>query len=228
MPVKIDCPRCKTRLQVPSKLANGYVNCPECKGRLWVPRDAVVEAAPAAPLASPTSAPPAPAPRRKVARFITAEPSDSTLPLAADGKLPELRLETDDARAKPSAEARSMNPLVLFGVLCLSVAFSMAIVIFARRTSSEPDADLKAQARWKIEQEFFGSGNMDDRNPAPYQILLRDAQRAHARGDFQSEKKCYRKVLDMLRAERGTLEKGLTGSRWRDKQLEEAIVVLLH
>jgi hypothetical protein len=211
---------------VPNKLVGGYVNCPECKGRLWVSRDAAVEPSPAAPSASPRSAAP-PAPRKKVARFIVAEPSDSTLPLAADGKLPELRLESDAAGSKSSEDAKSMNPLVLFGIVFLSVALSIAIVLLAQTQMNEPNAEEKDNARWRIEQEYFGAGEIDDRNPAPYQVLLRDAHRAHVRGDFQNEEKCYRKVLDMLHAERGTLEKGLTGSRSRDKQLEEAINVLL-
>ena len=46
MSIKLDCPRCKTLLQVPNKLAGGYVNCPHCKGRLWVSKDAAVEKTP--------------------------------------------------------------------------------------------------------------------------------------------------------------------------------------
>jgi len=85
----------------------------------------------------------------------------------------------------------------------------------------------KKHARQTIEDTYFGSGNLDNKDLAPYQALLREAQRAHARGDVKTEREHYRKVLDMLREERGTHEKGLTGSRSRDKDLEEAISVLL-
>ena len=37
MPIKLDCPRCKTPLAVPSKRAGSYVNCPHCDGQFWVP-----------------------------------------------------------------------------------------------------------------------------------------------------------------------------------------------
>jgi len=50
---------------------------------------------------------------------------------------------------------------------------------------------------------------------------------AHSRGDFKAEHNCYRKVLLMLHAERDVYERGLTGSPTRDKELEEAIAVLL-
>ena len=46
MAIKTDCPRCKAHLQVPNKLAGGYVNCPQCKGRLWVAKDAPADATP--------------------------------------------------------------------------------------------------------------------------------------------------------------------------------------
>ena len=167
MAIKIDCPRCKTPLLVPNKLAGGYANCPHCKGRFWVAKDATADATPidavrvlpadgaavaaaapqqsvasstgvplrgvpgaavppappAAAAASPppalskpparrlkkasasVPAPPAPPPppvrQKKVARLISAEAADSTLRLAADGKLPELQLEEDAATQKP-------------------------------------------------------------------------------------------------------------------------------
>ena len=166
MAIKLDCPRCKTRLHVPSKLADGYVHCPQCKGRVWVARESAARPgpaaaappppeqsppAPAAPASSvglverpatavaggappdtPATAvagrfadaapPPAPARRKKVARFITAEAAQSTLQPAADGKLPDLRLEEGAAQQKPQSGQRSMNPLVLLGVLSASVA----------------------------------------------------------------------------------------------------------
>jgi len=293
MAIKIECPRCTTRLQVPNKLAGGYVNCPHCKGRLWVAKDApadavqaetvgisppaavpataasagpmtgsapsaaatrsvaVAGAAPSSPAArpplpsagnpgsalrpaapwtmapAPSPPPPPPAPRKKVAHFITAEAADSTLRLAADGKLPELHLEEGKGTQKQEAKARSINPLVMLGALSMSVVMSVILALVDVDSPQQVGVPQKNHARQTIEDNYFGSGNLDNKDLAPYQVLLRAAQRAHARGDVKTERAQYHKVLDMLRAERGTHEKGLTGSRSRDKDLEEAISVLL-
>ncbi|MCD4726272.1 MAG: hypothetical protein K8R46_01310 [Pirellulales bacterium] len=278
MSIKLDCPRCKTLLQVPNKLAGGYVNCPHCKGRLWVSKDAAAEKTPTAPLADPplkkgataglpssagrntrentagqassgaqtsesqlfqqpakpSSPAPAipdppqpPAPRKKVARFISAETADSTLRPAADGKLPELQLDEGAVRQKPQEKSSSMNPLVLLGVLSVSVVLSIVLAMIDLGSPAAPRSERKEQMRYLIERDFFGSGNIDNRALKSYQILLREAQRAYTRGDYKTERKNYRRVLEMLRAERGPDRKGLTGSRRRDKKLEEAISVLL-
>ena len=267
MPIKLDCPRCKTPLQVPNKLAGGYVNCPHCKGRLWVSKDAAAEKTPTAPLAEPpskkgaaaglpssagrntrentagqassgaqtsesrlfqrTAKPQPPAPRKKVARFISAETADSTLRPAADGKLPELQLDEGAVRQKPQEKSSSMNPLVLLGVLSVSVVLSIVLATIDLGSPATPQSERKEQMRYLIERDFFGSGNIDNRALKPYQILLREAQRAYTRGDYKTERENYRRVLGMLRAERGADRKGLTGSRRRDKKLEEAISVLL-
>ena len=292
MAIKIECPRCTTRLQVPDKLAGGYVNCPHCKGRLWVAKDspadatqaetvgisppaavptpasagprtgrapsaaatrgvAVAGSAPSAPATrpplppagnagsalrpaapwtmapAPSSPPPPPAPRKKVAHFITAEAADSTLRLAADGKLPELHLEEGRGNQKQEAKARSINPLVMLGALSMSVVMSVVLALVDVDSPQPARVQEKERARKTIEEDYFGSGNLDNKDLAPHQVLLREAQRAHARGDVKTEREHYRKVLNMLREERGTHEKGLTGSRSRDKDLEEAISVLL-
>ena len=78
-----------------------------------------------------------------------------------------------------------------------------------------------------IEDKFFGAGNIENKGLEPYQVLLREAQLAHSHGDFETERQRYRRVLDMLRAEHGADEKGLTGSHRRDKELEGEISVLL-
>jgi len=73
MSIAIICPRCKTSLNVPGKLAGQYAFCPKCQGRLWVPKDGsathaaapekaqTVVAAAAAPGAPPPSNPLPPA-----------------------------------------------------------------------------------------------------------------------------------------------------------------------
>ena len=259
MAIKIDCPRCKTHLQVPSRQAGGYIKCVHCQGRLWVPKDAPTDAtqadsvtasavggtspvvlaspptrpapaaasAPAAPLA-PVAKAPVPLPQKKVARFITAEAADSTLRLAADGKLPQLHLEEGPTPQKTETTARSINPLVLLGLLSMSVVMSVVLVLVDWEAPSVSDALQKAQVRQMIEDEYFGAGAFEvNRRLEPYQLLLREAQRAYSRGDYKTQRQQYRKVLDLLRAERGPEEKGLTGSRLRDEKLMDAISTLL-
>lgn len=268
MPIKLDCPRCRKRLQVPSKLADGYVTCPRCKGRIWVSRDAQAEATPTAPLAAPPSVapktvleksaatglsgsayeniqgktllhpegtrpavapapPPPPEPPKKVARFIAAEPADSALQLAPDGKLPQLHLEEVEIRQAAKSRPTSMHPLLLAGLLTFSVALSILLAVSGPTSPTASLGEKQAEKRQFIEQNYFGGGTLDNRPLESYQLLLREAQRAHSRGDRKTELDCYRRVLDMLRAERGEGRPGLTGSQSRDKDLEQAIAVLL-
>jgi uncharacterized protein YbaR (Trm112 family) len=295
MPIKIECPRCKTPLQVPNRLAGAYVHCPHCKGRLWVAKDAPADAtrgdvvgvssrggtveagaapgpqpppapgslligsvpdaaAPLPPQASsapssapaeiglparkprkssamarvPPAPPPIPPPRKKLARFITAEAADSTLRLAADGKLPALRLEEDDAKGKPAAKSRSVNPLVMLGVLSMSIVLSVLLVLIPDASPTSSGTSQQALMRKKIEEDYFGAEGIENKDLEPYQMLLRKAQQANTRGDRKMEREDYRKVLEMLRVERPPHERGLTGSRSRDKELKEAISVLLN
>lgn len=170
---------------------------------------------------------PAPPPReKKVARLITAETAESTVKPAADGKLPELQLMEGEKAEKAEAKGTTVHPLVLVGVLCMSVAMSIMIVLVQPGTSDSGNTKKKVEARRSIESDYFS--NFDIRSPlARYQLLLRDAQQCHVRGDRRGERDCYRQVLDLLKAERGPFEKGLTGSRERDRKLEEHITTLL-
>ncbi len=260
MAIKIDCPRCKTPLQVPNGQAGGYVNCAHCKGRLWVPKDAVadetpVEAvsvlagssqpvaavkpprklreptSPAAPLsvqAIPTPlVPVSPVKRSKVARFIAAEAAESPLKLATDGKLPELRLEEGGTEKKAEQNQRSVNPLVMVGVLTISVVLSIVMVLMDVESSPQSGSRMKAQMRQRLTDHYFGLGDLNSKQLEPYQLKLREARQAYTRGDHKTEQQCYRSVLDMLRAEPGGNQRGLTGSRTKDKELDEAILVLL-
>jgi hypothetical protein len=183
------------------------------------------------PLPSPVPPPfatPPPAPARaarKVARFISAETAQSALQLADDGKLPELSLQEGDGNPESQEKSRSLNPLVLLGALSLSVVLSMSLVLIDTDADSSGRAE-EAQARQVIEEEFFGSLN-PDAPLEPYQLALREAQRAHTRGDLKAERKLLHHVLDRLRAERKWTDRGLTGSREKDRKLEKQISILL-
>lgn len=165
--------------------------------------------------------------RNKVARFIAAEAAESTLKLAADGKLPELHLEEGSAEQKAEQSPRSVNPLVMVGVLTISVVLSIVLALVDVDSSPVSGSKKKGQMRQRLADHYFGLGDLDAKRLEPYQIRLREARQAYGRGDYKTERQGYRKVLDMLRAERGGDQRGLTGSRTKDKELEEALLVLL-
>jgi len=162
----------------------------------------------------------------KVARFIAAEAAQSGLSLAEDGKLPELRLrEPGDAPGKEVA-ARGMNPLVLFGLMSLSFVASLGLLFMPTDSGSSGRGREKQLAREVIESDYFAE--LTDELPHyPYQMLLREAQRAHSRRDWKQERALYRRALDMLRAQPARPGKNLTGSAERDRILEEKLTILL-
>jgi hypothetical protein len=178
----------------------------------------------AAPAANEPGLPVA-VPAKRVARFITADAAQSTLRLAEDGRLPELRLqESGQGKAKPQ-KGLTVNPLVMLGLLCLSVTASVVLVLIEPAPSGSADSSGKAAARQVIARHYFSDAE-SSRPDKPYQLLLREAQMAYARGDYRKERELYQRVLDLLRQERGPFE-GLTGSASRDRELEKHILVLL-
>lgn len=165
-------------------------------------------------------------PRRKIPRFITAEPSFCRLPVTADGKLPELKLGDSEGRAadKP-AQPRGMHPLLLFGLLAASLGASLLLILAPSDATAPARLEQRQQARRVIETEYFRE--LDEGvPPRPYQLLLREAKLARSRGDFQREREMYRRVLDLLRAYPKP-EKGITGSPQRDEMLERQLIILL-
>jgi len=193
--------------------------------------------APAAGLQPPL--PPVAPPARKVARFVTAEAAASGLQLAEDGKLPELRLQ-EGQQTRTEKKHSGMNPLVLAGLLSLSVAMSIGLVLLDPN-AEDGSAGQERQRAWRqIETDYFS--NLDPNAPLqPYQVYLREARQAETRGDGKTETDRLRKVLGLLRTERGGLdekqrrlegtqwsfEKTLTGSPDRDATLEKHISTLL-
>jgi len=252
MAIRIDCPRCKASLQVPNDLAGGYIHCPHCKGRMWVSKDSPTDATAigsiaitesdktvVATKAMPPSSPippirtiqpafsPAPSrPRKKVARFITADAADSSLRLAPDGKLPKLHLDEGRQHQRSDGSVKPVHPLLLLGILSISIILSVSLV-FLGGDSSASSSRIKAIMRQKIENSYFGLGNLESEDLKPYQLELREARQAYSRGDYKAEQVHCRKVLNLLRAERGMEDHGLTGSRTKDKELEEALTILL-
>jgi len=191
-----------------------------------------------APLDGPSPEPPAAPPQaRKVARLVSAEAAQSTLKVAADGQLPQLQLQESDKQDKGQGKSRSIPPVVMILAWIVSVVLTVIIVMIS---SGDDSASVTSQAKKdaiaKIEEpQFFG-------NPArgellPYQRLLREACQARARRDLKAERVYYKQVLDLLHAEtwdgssgragQNRLEKGITGSRAHDRELEQLILTVL-
>jgi hypothetical protein len=275
MAVKLTCPRCKTPLQVPTKMLGEYTQCPACQNRILIPpqlsggsaggssaeshsgRSGVEIAAsagppsaapaPAAAGAGPRSLPvagsaplveaqrsmpaavwsdhaaAAPPSQRKVARFITADSAPSTVHLAANGELPKLHLTEGMQQAKAGPKTSGFNPLVLVGVASLSFCLCI-VLLLADFGSMTVDTRQEAAVRRQLESYYNTEGPL-----ASYQVHLREAQQARSRGDRQTEERHYRKVLDLLHAERDPRDRfrGLTGTPVSDKKLEELLATLL-
>lgn len=193
------------------------------------PPPVVAPAALARPVAAPAAARPAapqvaapmPQPARpNVARFIAAESKDSTVQLTAEGKLPELALAEATGR-KPKTSESSASPLVLGLALCASTIVSLLVVVYdfdGGKTTQQIDA-----ARAQLERFYVTeSGPL-----RPYQILLRDAKRAHSHGNLALEHQNYRKVLDLLRSEARGQFTFLTGSKSEDEELQSLLGEIL-
>ncbi|MCE9554317.1 MAG: hypothetical protein K8T91_13200, partial [Planctomycetes bacterium] len=193
---------------------------------------------PSPPVAAPTQveAPPAVAQpvasNRRVAQFITADVAQSQLTVAADGKLPELQLNADNAgprKRKVLVGGNSWATVVLISLSLLAAVAMIMIDTGAAPTSNSTDTD----SRIRIEKRYFGDDGTELR---PYQILLRRAQQAHDRGDRKAERQYYLQVLGMLRDENlHPLGRNLTGMEKKatdktlpsDEDLEDLISKVL-
>jgi hypothetical protein len=184
----------------------------------------------------PDAPPAAPPKARKAARLVSADAAQSTLKIAADGQLPNLQLQDDETKDKAKAKTQVVSPLVLVGAWFLSIALTVAVVVLsAGDGSGGADSPDKIRAMRDIEDKFIGDTSRGAQYA--YQKALRSAQRAHARGDLKAERKHFKEVLDLLRTEsrggggsasgRDRLEKGVTGSRDRDRELEKLIITVL-
>ena len=184
-------------------------------------------AAPAMAAVAPAAAVRLATPPPRVARLISADAAESALKPSADGRLPDLQLQEGIGTAEADAPAKSTHPAVLFAVLALSVVISVVLAMVSFSPSDSIDSEQQNAARQFIEENYFGGGNIDRGELQPYQIYLREAKRAHSNGDLKTEKARYRKVLDLLRGDRGEGGRGLTGSRTDDAKLEDQIGVIL-
>jgi hypothetical protein len=160
-----------------------------------------------------------------VARFISAEAAQSTIALAADGKLPELHLVDTGQQEKQEKKSSSLSPVALVAVVLSSVIIS-AMLFLMGDSSNSNNAEARAKAWAQIEANYFIDPAGSELKP--YNLTLREAKRAEQAHDRKTERELFVNLLDRLRAERGVNQKGYTGSPERDKKLEEHITVLLN
>lgn len=245
MPVKFRCPECHRLIAVPNKMVGKTINCPHngclvevradqvdhshggngASSHLSVPVKLAEDSHAAQELAEGASSVSRTATtgqwlRRNVARFIPGGAGGSSATLAADGRLPELKLQEGQAR-RSTGDAEATNPLVMAGVLCLSFVMSAALLLVD--FDAPAGNRQQAQARQRL-PEFY----QESQGPLlPYQQYLRDAQRAHSRGDVQTERQMYRKVLQLLRAEGRSRYASVTRTPSEDRELERLLAILM-
>ncbi|MFN0054724.1 MAG: hypothetical protein ACKV0T_21340 [Planctomycetales bacterium] len=172
---------------------------------------------------------------RTVAKFITSGPGDPLVKLGEDGHLPELTLKEGLVREGREASAAQSNPALLAVALVVSVGLTLAMLLMEGGGYGDSAAE-KVQARREI-RLYYGAATVE---PKPYQVHLRQAGQARARGDRETERSEYRLVLRQLRSEaKDKLYRytGLTGrldytaadrdSVPSDRRLEELIAILL-
>jgi hypothetical protein len=238
----IACPNCRGEFLLNSPALAPSPNTPAAPipaTTLHRPEPAPVETAPAIALAVPpasapnrlaapqpalpTSVAPAALPPANTARFKTAASTAPAIAAAADGKLPELQLADSMAAGAAGESGEKAVPLWL---ACMAVVGSTVVSVFLLLGDVPGQKSIEsrhAEARQQL-AAYYGTNAAA---LAPYQVLLREAQQAHSRGDRGTERQRYRQVLALLRAERRSKYESVTGSPASDEQLAESLSVLL-
>lgn len=181
---------------------------------------AVGKAASAPPAVSAATTAPAPA---NTARFKTAATTTATIVPAADGKLPGLLLADGETVAAGGQAGEKGVPLWLACVAIVGSTLLSLLLLVGDGPVKQSIVSRHAEAREQLAQ-FFGN---DTTTLRPYQILLREAQQAHSRGDRATERQRYRQVLGLLRSEKRSKNETVTGIPSEDEQLAQWLSVLL-
>ena len=195
------------------------------------PQAVAVAAPPAArPMPAPAPAvvpPPATVPAQpppNTARFKTAATQAPAIAPAADGKLPTLQLADATAPAAKGGSGEKGVPLWAAAMAVVASTVISAILLLGDLEGTQSTGSRRTFARQKL-TEHYATGSAE---PRAYQVLLREAQQAHTRGDFATERKKYRDVLALLRSEdRKKKFDWLTGAESSDQDLENQLSILL-
>jgi pSer/pThr/pTyr-binding forkhead associated (FHA) protein len=170
--------------------------------------------------------------RPQVARFINDRTGEPLVKLGEDGQLPALELaELAEEQPRERREARSTNPVLLYGVLACSFVVSLLMLVLDPQPQSAREKAGQSEARQAL-AEFYGDPRQE---LLPYQSLLRQALIEHARGNRGAERDAYRQVLRMLNSSdirSPENHNGLTGAQTKrgrasDDDLREALMTLL-
>src|SRR5262249_37402907 len=118
-------------------------------------------------------------------------------------------------------KAAKGNPALVYVALGFSLLMSVLMLVVEPPSSS---ATGKAAARATILREFVGQ---DGKPLKPYQKLLREAELAHSRNDWNEERDAYQAVLRLLNSEDRNPLTGVTGHVEDDERLRKLLAVLL-
>jgi hypothetical protein len=159
--------------------------------------------------------------RRRTARFIQRDANATQIKMGADGRLPDLALQQREKRAESAERGSQSHPLLLIGVLCVSVVLSVLILLV-----EEPAPGVsggKTAARQTVQATF---DSWDPADPPDQEVrdLLARALQAYNQGDLREERHYYRQVMDRLNREDAPKYGGFTGD---DETLQQALSELL-
>jgi hypothetical protein len=114
-------------------------------------------------------------------------------------------------------------PLWLACVAVVGSTLLSVLLLVGDSPTTQSTQSKQADARTQVAQ-FYGNDSAPLR---PYQVLLREAQLAHSRGDRNLERQRYRQVLSLLRAEKRSKYETITGTPSDDEQLAQCLSALL-
>ena len=161
------------------------------------------------------------------ARFIAADASETRVELGHDGQLPILQLEEATRIDVDQQNASASNPWLLVAALAFSFGMS-AVLLFVDTSGAPAERATKKSARSDIEMYY----SRPVAQPQQYRRLLREALQAYNKEDYATERRRYKRVLDLLHAENKDLYSGLTGQVSapkppHDRHLEELLSTLV-
>ncbi len=163
---------------------------------------------------------------RRAARLVTETTDAGKLALGADGQLPQLVVKETAAVEKPRDAESDSNPMVLIIAVAFSVLISV-VLLFAPTGGGSAQADV-SDSLAALQEHYIGR-----RQPLePYQVMVREALQCENKGDRGTATAIYRRLLDMIHAERQDPNQGLTGPKIslqepNDQRLETHLKVLL-
>ncbi len=179
--------------------------------------------APPVPVAAAAPALPAGPPGTNTARFKTAASAAPGIAPAADGKLPGLLLAEGDAAAGGGETGEKSVPLWM---ACVAVVGSTVLSVFLLLSES-PGKTSAVSQQAEVRQQMASFYGVDGSALKPFQVLLREAQQAHSRGDRAMERQKYRQVLGLLRSEKRSKYENVTGTPSDDERLAQWLSILL-